>query len=261
MSTQHATITVPLPSSRARWLALGLAGGLLAATIAGPALSPGRILAADPAASAAEHTISVSGTGRIILDPDTADLRLGVTATGKTVAAVRASAAASMTAVLASLHKTGIADRDIQTTTLSLGPVYNYSTGTNPPRLTGYTLSNAVAVTVRDLDKLGDAIDGALAAGATSLDGVSFRVLDQTAAETRARQQAMADAKAKASTLAAAAGVSIVGVQSISETVAPIPYPVYFGEMSGAAARDVATPVATGTSEVQVSVAVVYLIG
>jgi uncharacterized protein YggE len=115
---------------------------------------------------------------------------------------------------------------------------------------------------VRDLDKLGDGIDDSLAAGATSLDGVSFRVDDQAAAEQQARQAAMDEAKAKAKTLADAAGVSISGVASISETISPVPYPVYYGYAAGAPqAKDVQTPVAPGSTEVIVTVAVVYLIG
>ncbi|MGH9885892.1 MAG: SIMPL domain-containing protein, partial [bacterium] len=127
---------------------------------------------------------------------------------------------------------------------------------------TGYQLANAIAVTVRDLDKLGDAIDNALAAGATSLDGVSFRVDDQTAAEQQARHAAMDQAKAKAKTLADAAGISIAGVASITESVSPVPYPIYYGlNAAGTPGKDVATPVAPGSTEVSVTVAVVYLIG
>lgn len=260
MPTQTVSIPVPLVLSRARWLALGLAAGMVIAAIASPALGPRQILAADPAAPG-EHTISVAGAGRVILSPDTADLRLGVTATAKTVKDARAQAAKAMTAVLASLRDLGIADRDIQTTVLSLQPVYDYSSTGKAPRLTGYTLSNTIAVTIRDLAEVGDAIDRALAAGATSLDSVSFRVADQTAAEKQAREAAMADAKAKATTLANAAGVSITGVQSISETVAPVPYPIYYGYAERAAAADVQTPVMPGTSEVSVTVSVVYVIG
>lgn len=255
------TISIPLPGSRAGWLATGLALGMVAAVLAGPLLSARPILATDPT-GANEHTIAVAGTGRIVLSPDTADLRLGVSATAKTVKAARSLAATSMTAVIASLKSLGIAEKDIQTTTLSLQPIYDYSYNTNPPKLTGYQLSNAVAVTVRDLDKVGDAIDNALAAGATSLDGVSFRVADQTAAEQQARQAAMTEAKAKAKTLADAAGVSISGVASIVETVAPVPYPVYYGyNMAGAPGKDVQTPAQPGSTEVTVTVAVVFLIG
>lgn len=261
MSPRTISISLPIPASRVGWLATGLALGMAVAVLAGPLLSARPILATDPT-GANEHTIAVSGTGRIVLSPDTADLRLGVSSTAKTVKAARSAAATSMTAVIASLKKLGIAEADIQTTTLSLQPVYDYSYNTSPPRLTGYQLSNAVAVTMRDLGRLGDAIDDALAAGATSLDGVSFRVADQTAAEQQARQAAMDQAKAKATTLAGAAGVSIAGVASISETVAPIPYPVYYGyNAAGAPGKDVQTPVAPGSTEISVTVSVVYLIG
>jgi uncharacterized protein YggE len=260
MSARTITLTIPTPRSRAAWLAVGLATGLLVAAVASPLFSARPLLAVDPSGTTPEHTLSVSGTGTVVLSPDVADLRLGVSVTATTVKAARAAAAKSMTAVIASLKAAGIADKDIQTTILSLQPTYDYSGTTNPPRLTGYSFSNGVAVTVHDLDKLGDAIDGALAAGATSLDGVTFRVDDQAAAEKQARQDAIAEAKAKADTLAAAAGVSITGVASISETVSPVPYPIYYGFAAGAS-KDVATPVQPGTTDISVSVAVVYLIG
>jgi uncharacterized protein YggE len=248
---------MPILGSRARWVAGGLAVGLLAAAIASPAFLPRPILAVDPVAP--EHTISVTGTGRVIISPDLADVRLGVSVTAKTVKSARATNAAAMTAVVDSLKKLGIDDRDIQTTTLSLSPVYDYSTDAQPPKLTGYALANAVAVTIRDLDIVGDAIDASLAAGATTMDGVSFRVDDPAAAEKQARENAMAEAKAKAQTLAASAGVAITGIASISETVAPIPYPVYYGR-ANAVAEDTATPIQPGTNEVSVTVAVSYLI-
>lgn len=257
--SRSISITLPVPGARGAWLTVGLLTGLLGAVVAGPLLSIRPTLAADPATTP-EHTISVTGTGQIILTPDTADLRLGVSSTAGTVKAARATAASAMTAVIASLRKLGIAERDIQTTTLSLQPTYDYSATTKPPRVTGYTLANAVAVTIRNLDTLGDAIDGALAAGATSLDGVAFRVADQAAAESQARQAAMTEAAATAKVLADAAHVSITGVASISESVAPVPYPVYFNAMAGVA-KDASTPVMAGSTEVSVTVAVVYLIG
>lgn len=254
------TVTLTLPDVRVRWLAAGLTLGLLGAAITAPAFAPRQALGADPSAPP-EHTISVTGTGRIVVSPDIADLRLGVSATKPTVKAARAAAAQSMTRVLAALTKLGIADRDIQTAVLSLQPNYDYSSSANPPRLNGYTLSNGIAVTVRDLDKVGDAIDDTLAAGATSLDGVAFRVADPASAEQRARSEAMAQAKAKADTVALAAGVSIAGIASISETAAPAPYPIYYGaDRAAAIARDVATPVQPGTNEVIVTVSVSYLI-
>ena len=189
------TITLRVPGPRTGWLAIGLASGILVAAIASPAFAPRPILGVGSGDTTAEHTISVSGTGRVVISPDVADLRIGVSATKPTVKAAREAAAESMTRVVAALKKLGIADTDIQTTILSLQPVYDYSTNTNPPRLTGYTLANSVSVTVRNLDNVGDAIDNSLAAGATTFDGVSFRVDDPAKAEAQARAAAMAQAQ------------------------------------------------------------------
>jgi uncharacterized protein len=253
------TLTIRTLGSRARWLAAGLATGLLVTAIASPTFAPRRTLAADTT-TPAEHTIAVTGVGTVVTAPDVADLRLGVTFTRPTVRAARADAAAAMTKVIAALKALGIADKDIQTTNISLQPAYDYASNANPPRITGYTLSNGVAVTVRDLDKVGDAIDNALTAGATTFDGVSFRVDDPAKAQQQARTDAMTQARAHATTLAAAAGVAITGVASISETSAQTPYPIVYGAAAGAA-KDVATPVQVGTTDVTITVSVAYLIG
>jgi hypothetical protein len=255
------TVTITLPGVRTRALLTGLAIGALATAAVGSALAPRPALAVDPTAPK-EHMISVSGIGRVTITPDVADLRLGVAVTKPTVKEARALAADAMTKVIAALKKLGIADKDLQTTGLSLQPQYTYP-ASGQPRLTGYTLSNAVAVTVRDLDKLGDVIDNGLAAGATTLDGVWFRVDDPSGAEQQAREQAMAAAKTKAQTLARAAGVAITGVASISETSAPPPQPYYMegARFSAALAQDAGTPIQVGTNEVVVTVTVEYLIG
>ncbi|TMC59411.1 MAG: DUF541 domain-containing protein, partial [Chloroflexi bacterium] len=90
---------------------------------------------------------------------------------------------------------------------------------------------------------------------------VSFRVDDPAKAQDQARKEALAQAKAKAQTLASGAGVSITGVASISETAAPIPPIYYGGAQFGAIAKDAATPVQVGTNDVMVTISVEYLIG
>ena len=150
-------------------------------------------------------TIVVSGTGRVAVDPDTAELRLGVSISRPTVAAARAAAAEAMAAILAAVSGAGVDRRDVQTTTLSVQPRYDYRDG-KPPSLTGYDLANVVIVTVRDLAGLGGVIDGALTAGATSLDGLAFRVEDPREPERAARTAAVAQARERAEVLAEAAG-------------------------------------------------------
>ena len=124
----------------------------------------------DPASPPIEAgTMVVSGTGRVAVQPDVADLRLGVSINRPTVDAARTDAAATMDAILAAVEAAGVIGAAIRTSLLSVQPRYDYRDG-KAPTLTGYELSNIVEVTVRDLAKLGATIDGTLAAGATSMD-------------------------------------------------------------------------------------------
>ena len=244
---------------RLGWLAAGAFAGLALAVAFGPALTMRPARALDPATTP-EHTISVGGIGRITTVPDVADVRVGVMITRAKVRDAQAAAATAMQAVIAALRKAGIADKDVQTTSLSLQPVYDYSSNGTPPKLTGYQIVNAVQATVRKLDTISDVIDGALAAGATTLDGITFRVDDPAAAEAQARDAAMKNARAKADALAKAAGVSITGVSSITEQSGSTPVPVPYSAALAAPDKVASTPVQVGTNEVDVSVSVVYLI-
>ncbi|HXG25247.1 MAG TPA: SIMPL domain-containing protein [Candidatus Binatia bacterium] len=205
-------------------------------------------------------TITVTGFGRVSVRPDTADLRLGVSLMESTVEAARAAAARTLAEVLARLRALGIEDRDLQTSIVAVNPQYDYSRDGQPPRLAGYSITNLVAVVIRNIDQVGEAIDAALTAGATSVDRLSFRVADPSAAEAEARAAAIADARVRAEAYAKAAGVSIAGVAAILEAGAPIPFPMPFQEMKLAAARDAATPVEAGENEIRATVTVAFRI-
>lgn len=264
------------PLTLGRIVAVTAAASLLVGLIAGPIIANHFTSAAGtpattgtPTVSAAatdttgtpEHTITVSGSGDVSVAPDVADVVLGVSATKTTVKDARAAAATSMTAVLAAVKKDGVADKDIVTVNLSLSPNYDYSSGKSIPTLTGYTYSNTIKVTVRDLTKVAAVVDDSTAAGATTVQGISFRLDDTTTAEAQARQLAMADARARANALALAAGVSIKGVASISEvTSSPVTYYPQ-AAMGLAAAPAVSTPIQSGTTDITVQVTVSYLIG
>jgi uncharacterized protein YggE len=212
---------------------------------------------ADPASADQFGRILVTGTGRVPVGPDLADLRLGVSTTRPTVEAARAASAATMTAILAALDRAGVARRDVQTSLLSVQPQYDYRDG-RAATLTGYQLADLVAVTVRDVGRVADVIDGALRAGATSLDGLSFRVADASAPEREARLAAMSAARQRADDLARAAGLTIAGVEDIVEDGAGRP-PMPFAKAERMAlAADVATPVEAGSLEVVVRVSVTY---
>lgn len=248
------------PSSLLVLVAGALLVGLAAGPVLGAVTAPARVVSAAPSAEGdpAEHTISVAGSGKVTVVPDMATIDLGVLVQRDKAKAAREAGATAMTDVIAALKAQGIDDRDIKTAWVSLNPVYDYQSTTQ--RITGYQLQNTVTVTVRDLSKVSDVLDDSVIAGATTVNGISFDVADRTAAEAQARTAAMVDAKAKADTLASAAGVAITGVASISESVsAPI---WYAPEMSaaGAAQDRASTPVMPGSTDVTISVSVSYLI-
>jgi uncharacterized protein YggE len=249
----------PGPLTLGRIVAATAAFSLLVGIIAGPIIANNHTQGADTSATP-EHTVTVSGVGQVSVAPDTADVMIGVSVTKPTVKDARAGAATSMTAIIAAVKKIGIADKDIATTNVSLSPVYDYSSGGSAPRLTGYQFSNTLKVTVRDLAKVAAVIDDSTAAGATTIQGISFRLDDPKTVEAQARQLAMTNARSRADALVQAAGVSIKGVAMISEvSTSPVTYPSY---AVGAVAKDaVSTPIQTGTTDITVQVTVSYLIG
>ncbi len=243
-------------------------GGIVAATaafsllvgiVAGPIIANSHVQGADPTGTP-EHTITVSGTGDVSVAPDVADVYLGISVTMPTAKAARDAAATSMTAVLAAVKQDGVADKDIVTTNVSLNPVYDYSSGGSSGKLTGYQYTNTVKATVRDLTRVPNVLDDAVAAGATTVQGISFRLDDPTSVDAQARQLAMADARSKANALAQAAGVSIQGVASISEVTSSSPI-IEYAPTASVAQNSVSTPIQTGTTDISVQVTVSYLIG
>lgn len=242
-------------------LAVGLVAGpvLAGAAVSRPYAAPANAAASD---TNPEHTITVGGTGKVTVTPDLAHVQLGVVVERPTAKAARDAAAQSMTGVVNAVKALGIADKDIQTTTVSLNPVYNYPNNAAPV-VRGYQLTNQVAVTVRDLTKLSDLLDNAVAAGATSVDGVSFDVADRTALEAQAREAAAKDARAKADVYAKTLGLGITGVASVTETVqSPVWYAPQAMAAAGAATdKSTPTPVQAGSTDVTITVQVSFLIG
>jgi uncharacterized protein YggE len=210
-----------------------------------------------PRPSPTDQTITVPGHGRVTIEPDLAEVRLGVSVSKPTAAEAREAGAAAMAAVLSAVEGAGVARSDVRTSQLSLSPEYDHSRGR--PRLVGYALANLITVTVRDLTALGRVVDAALGAGATSLDSLAFRREDPTGAEAEARAAAVSDARARATTLAEAARVSLGKVVGVVEgpVGGPIPMPRFrLAEAQFAAA----TPVEAGTLDVEVSVVVSFAI-
>ncbi|MEM9495695.1 MAG: SIMPL domain-containing protein [Pseudomonadota bacterium] len=216
--------------------------------------------AATPQAAAedpAPRTITVTGQGEVVAAPDMAVLNVGVQTEANTAQEALRQNSANMAATIKKLKDLGVADRDIQTSGLSINPRYDYNRNQSPPRVTGYIASNNVAVKLRDLDDAGDVIDNAVQSGANSIGGISFTFSEPKPLYEAARKDAVARAKAKAELLTDAAGVRLGKVLTITDGVIAAPTPqLRMARMSMAA--DESAPIQVGESTVSANVTIVY---
>ena len=161
-----------------------------------------------------------------------------------------------MRAVFAALEAAGIERRDMQTSQLTLNPVWEGYDEGDGQRLKGYMAGNMVTLKVRAVETLGATIDALAKAGMNRLYGVGFEVSDPKPHLDRAREDAVKDARAKAELYARAAGVTLGPVVSIRETT-EVPGPIL---MRAEAMADAGPPVAAGTVSLGAQVEIVYSI-
>ncbi len=205
------------------------------------------------------RTISVSGSGQAVLTPDIAYITIGVRTENANASEAVAANSTATDKVIQALKAQGIDAKDIRTTNFSIYPQQQYD---NNGKLvsTTFVVENQVYVTIRDLDKIGQILDAAVKAGANTIYGITFDVQDKSAALAEARKDAVDNANAAAEELAAAAGVKIVEVQSItSSSSSPSPLPM-FARVATAAEAAPSVPISTGQLTFTVDVQMVYTI-
>lgn len=168
-------------------------------------------------AAVAEGTVlTVRGSGVVNVSADIASVVLGVRESAADVREAQATVNEKINAIFAALTEAGIESKDIGTESIYIYANYDYSDGEE--RLAGYTASNSLCVTTAQIDKVGEYIDIAFAAGANTLDTVRFSSRDNAEAQKEALELAVQNAYEKAEIIAAAAGMEIVSVKSFDET-------------------------------------------
>lgn len=203
--------------------------------------------------------ITVSGRGEVFGTPDTLTVTIGISVGKPTVSEAAEVAARRATDLIGALQGLGVSEADIQTSNYSIHAVYDHREN-QTPRITRHRVDNTLSVSIRDLDRAGDVLDGATAAAGDEvrIDGVSFVVEDSDALLVAARAAAWEDAKAKAEHLAVLAGVTLGAPQAISESVGGVPSPIH--PRAEMAARSVATPIQPGHETVSVDLTVTFAI-
>jgi len=214
-------------------------------------------LSVTSVAAWAESTLTVTGTASVASVPDLATVSLGVTTNGKTAAEAMAANSTALAAVLARVQAAGIEAKDTQTTGLSLNPNWVNNASGTASEIQGYVATNMLTIRVRSLEKVGPVLDAAVSDGANTLNGLTFGLQNPRPSEDEARKQAVADAMARATLIATAAGAKLGSIVSITEggMSQPMPGPMY--KMADAAAL----PVAGGEVEVSASVTMVFQLG
>jgi uncharacterized protein YggE len=221
---------------------------LVASAVAG--VGAPLLIRADTGNPSSPATLSVVGTGVVTTKPDTALVSAGVTSQAAKAADAMSANADAMTKVIDALKARGIDAKDLQTSTVSLDPRFD-DQGVS---IVGYTASNSVSATVRDITAIGPVIDAAVAAGANTISGPTLTRDDSYKLYRDALEEAVAQARLKATALARASGKTLGDIRSVSEgtdEAAPL--------ASFAAAKDAApTPIETGTTDVTANVRVVF---
>ena len=232
----------------------------LATLLAAFAMTAAPATALAQAAPASDGTLlSVSSRAEARKAPDIATFSAGVVTQAADGNAALRQNAEQMNRVLAAIKAAGVADKDVQTSGISLNPQDRYEEN-QPPRITGYQASNTVNVKLREVAKMGKVLDALVASGANQVNGPSFGIDDPEPLYDRARLDALKAARARAETYAGALGVRVRRIVSISEGGAAMPSPMPRMAMMKAEAYD-STPVAAGESSVSVNLDVVFELG
>jgi uncharacterized protein YggE len=241
-----------------------LASALLASSlIAGCAALPAAVAQTPPgyqtppmSAIQPETTITINGKGIVDRAPDIAMITVGVSVEAETASLAMSQQTTKMNGVFAAVRAAGVAERDMQTSNLSLNPVYDYPQN-GQPRLRGYNASNQITIRVRDLKNLGKTLDSVVKGGGNTIHGISFSVDKPEAYQNEARVAAIKDAAARAELYANAVGYKVKRIVTISEMdYTPRPVPMMARMQLQDAAES--TPVAAGEVSLEQTVSVTF---
>ncbi|MFT3755643.1 MAG: SIMPL domain-containing protein [Pseudoxanthomonas sp.] len=205
--------------------------------------------------------LNVSARAEARRIPDVATISAGVVAQASDGNTAMRQNAAQMAKVMDAIKAAGIAEKDTQTSGISLNPQYHYEQN-QPPKITGYEARNSVSLKVRDIPKLGKVLDALAASGANDINGPSFGIDQPEPVQDEARLAALQKAQARAETYAKALNLRVRRIVSIDESGSGgLPRPVPMMAMKAMSADAEATQVSPGESVVSVSLNVVFELG
>lgn len=212
------------------------------------------------------RTFTVSGEGKVVAIPDTAEFVYSViTEGGVDLTALQKENARKVNLANNFLKENGVEEKDIQTLSYNISPRYQHykceKSPCPPPEIVGYSINQSVKVKVRDLSRAGSLLSGVVEQGANSVSNLSFTVDDIEELKNQARIEAIEIAKAKAKAVAKSAGFKLGKLVSLNESfLLPAP-PVFFSfREAQVVGAEEGVSLEPGSQEIKVNISLTYAI-
>ncbi len=215
------------------------------------------VLQAQTTTTDQRRTITVTGEAQMSVQPDKAEIRIGVVTEGMDITKIKSENDRRVRAIFEALERIGIAKKDITTTNLQISPVYEYTSGRR--NLVKYQMQNAVTITLTKLDNVETVVNEAVASGGNTLDQLTFLRSNSEQLRDSLQIEAARNARTRADALAGALGAKVLRPISISSNTHD--YGSNFivrGARSLNADAMQSTPVSGGTLDLSASVNVIF---
>jgi len=220
--------------------------------------------AAAAQAGATKSHITTRGQGEVRVQPDSLRAIVGAEAKATTLDKARREVNSKMQEVIQAIKALGLRGVALETQALQFFPIYAKA---RPRKIIGYRALNQVTVTLRGAapahlgDHASQIIDAALNSGANRAGDVSFYLHDTAAAQAKALKAAVKDATRNAQTMAEAAGVRVIKLQSLEQEESFQPTVFRRAALKRVArAAPAATPVEAGEMVITSSVSADFVI-
>ena len=209
------------------------------------------------------NTLFVSGSATEKVNTDLVIISIGVQSTNISATDALISNSKIANKIINSLRDNGVKENEISTSQYSIQPNYNFTESGNSVK-TGFTVSNILTIQSPNFDNISSWIDSSVTAGGNTINGVDFKVSDNSLASVKNTliEKAIINAKQNADIASSAIGSTIVGIKSISVNTGesnPMPFSDQMMQRSFASGA-LSTPILPGEQEVSVSVQITYLL-
>jgi uncharacterized protein YggE len=208
------------------------------------------------------NTLFVSGSATTHTKSDKVTVSLGVETIDKTAEKALLSNSNLMNRVINALKESGVQENETSTSSFAIKPNYNYSEYGAKGNLTGFTVSNSIHITSSNIDKISQWIDKAVQTGANTVNEVYFSISSNKLEKIKNTllKDAIANAKSKADIVAAATGLNVTGIQSITVgelSLPQLPIPIHSKSLAFDEASS--TPILAGEQEISSTVSIVFI--